>query len=88
MLDNESATQALDQKIKEACAGNGLSFDDLDLGDTADLVELGVFDSMGFLQLVATLEDELEIEIDLSEYSPEEFTTYGGLISIITGSAG
>lgn len=83
MLDKELVTRTLDQQIKAGCADKGLSYDDLVLDDSADLIELGVFDSIGFLQLVAVLEDELDTEIDLSEHSPEEFTKYVGLIEII-----
>lgn len=40
-------------------------------------------DSVGFLELLSFLEDELQIELDFSEYDPVEFSTLSGLCEII-----
>ncbi|MDA3967890.1 MULTISPECIES: acyl carrier protein [Helicobacter] len=40
-------------------------------------------DSVGFLELLSFLEDELKIELDFSEYDPVEFGTLNGLYEII-----
>lgn len=50
----------------------------------SDLISSGLMDSLGFLQFITRLEEELEIEIDLSEYDPEEFTRVDKLRNIIS----
>ncbi|WP_299549890.1 phosphopantetheine-binding protein [uncultured Helicobacter sp.] len=54
---------------------NTENFDDLPL--------FNALDSMGFLELLSVLEGELEIELDLSEFDPEEFSTLGKFCAII-----
>lgn len=39
-------------------------------------------DSMGFLELLNTLEENLGIDLDLSDYDPLEFSTQKGLAKI------
>ncbi|MCI5968918.1 phosphopantetheine-binding protein [Helicobacter sp.] len=48
-----------------------------------DLPLFSALDSMGFLELLSALETELEIELDLSEFDPEEFSTLGKFCAII-----
>ena len=38
---------------------------------------------MSFLELLSLLEEELEIELDLSAFDPEEFNTLGKFCAII-----
>jgi len=50
------------------------------------LVDAGFLDSLGFVELLATIEEKYGIEIDLFEYDPEYFTTIDGLVAIVSGS--
>jgi acyl carrier protein len=49
------------------------------LGDDFDLLTSGVIDSLGIVELLAALEQQLGISIDLSELDPENLTTLGPL---------
>lgn len=40
-------------------------------------------DSIGFLELLEFLEEKICIDLDLSEYDPEEFSNLEGLCEII-----
>ncbi len=82
-MNKETAENALQKIILENCAEKGLNPADFELTYELNLLESGLYDSMGLLQLIAALEEELGIEIDLSDEDPEEFTQYGKLIDII-----
>ena len=57
-----------------------LGLSEKDLGEDDNLVELGVFDSVAFLEFITSLEDECGVQIDFSELDPSEFSTLGGLL--------
>ena len=50
------------------------------------LVDSGLYDSLSFLDLLVAIENEFNLEIDLSEYDPEYFVTPDGLTTIVTKS--
>jgi len=54
-----------------------------DLVDDYPLLEKGVLDSMGIIQVVAFLEDEFGIEVDDAELVPENFETIGSIAELI-----
>lgn len=82
-MNKETAENALQKLILENCAEKGLNPADFEFNHELNLLESGLYDSMGLLQLIASLEENLGIEIDLSDEDPEEFTQYGKLIEII-----
>lgn len=45
--------------------------------DDFDLRASGIVDSLGFVELVVALEEELEIDLDLDGLDPEEITVLG-----------
>lgn len=47
--------------------------------DTFDLLEEGIIDSMGILELVAGLEDHFKIRADLETIEPSQLTIIGPL---------
>lgn len=51
-----------------------------DLTDEVNLVETGLFDSLGFVALIATVEEQFNVEVDFGDVEPETFTTLGGII--------
>ncbi|MGD8564656.1 MAG: acyl carrier protein [Desulfarculaceae bacterium] len=46
-----------------------------------NLLDLGILDSLGFVQMLMAMEDEFGLELDFSELDPEEFTTLEGLVT-------
>ena len=58
-----------------------LSIRESELGDSFDLVKSGFVNSLEFVDLVATIEKEIDREIDFEEALENgELTTIGGLI--------
>ena len=47
--------------------------------DDFDLRVQGIIDSLGFLELVSALSDELGIELDFEDMEPDDLTTVGPL---------
>ena len=50
------------------------------LDDSLNLVETGLFDSLGFVQLISGIEKEFNLELDTGDLDPEEFTVLGNLV--------
>jgi acyl carrier protein len=65
--------------------------DNYHFGEAADLItddglsflKNGILDSLGFVQLVLFLEDELHLEIDRSELAPENFDGMGLIVAYL-----
>ncbi len=58
-----------------ALAGSGIE----EPADDFDLRAGGLIDSLGFIELIAAVEDELGIELDFDDLDPEEITVLGPL---------
>ena len=67
--------------LEPAMAAVGL--DRASVHEDLDLMGEGVLDSLGFLQLIAALEERLAIEIDLADLDPEHLTVLGCLCNHI-----
>ncbi|MBL10452.1 MAG: hypothetical protein CL402_08070 [Acidiferrobacteraceae bacterium] len=50
------------------------------------LMELGILDSMSFLEFIVSLEEIFQTELDLSELEPSEFSTIQKLSKLIIQS--
>jgi len=50
-----------------------------DVEEDTNLLLSGVLDSLGFIDLLAFLEERAGLTLDLAELDPEEFTSIGGL---------
>jgi len=48
------------------------------IGDTTDLLATGLLDSLGFVELLAFVEQTTGRPVDLSDADPSEFTTVQG----------
>lgn len=82
-------TEAVRELLLGACA-EGLALvamEPADVSDDFDLRETGVVDSLGFLELVTALEDELGIELDFEDMEPEHLTTVGPLVAHVARQA-
>ena len=68
------------------CVGSALDAHGLTAGELTDDVDLraaGLVDSLGFVQLIADMEDRLGYAIDLADMDPEQLTTLGPLAAHI-----
>jgi acyl carrier protein len=63
--------------LTDALVRAGLDPDSLD--DRLDLFAQGIVDSYGFLDLLETLEDRLDVVLDMAMLDEEGITTIGGL---------
>jgi len=62
---------------------------DLDqIPDDFNLVDSGLIDSLGFLELITPIEIEFGIEFDFTDLDPEDFTVFGRLVDFAAQSAG
>lgn len=59
---------------------------DQQFGDETRLLDTGVVDSVGFIELVLATEDEFGVSLDLDRHDPAEFTTLGGLVRAVVAS--
>lgn len=82
-MDKIMIKKAVDREIEKACVLKSIDFSSLTLDDGFNLLSSGIFDSLGVLQLIMSLESELNAEIDLSEHAPSDFTNYSKLIEIL-----
>ncbi len=85
-MTKEQVKTLIDSLIEESCEKQGIDFKSLQLDSSLNLVESRLFDSIDFLGFIGRIEEELDKELDLFEYDPEEFTNYERLIEIISQS--
>ena len=57
------------------------------LPEDLDLLDAGLFDSLGFLELLEALEQRFRIEIDLENHEPSSFIRLDGLVDIVETNA-
>lgn len=60
--------------------GERLGVPDVEPTDETRLLDTGLIDSMGFIELVLATEEQFGIAIDLDGRDPSEFTTVGGFV--------
>lgn len=49
-----------------------------------DLIENEIIDSLGFINLIARLEEEFDIEIQPTQLKPETWRSIDGIVKLIT----
>ncbi|HNS96815.1 MAG TPA: acyl carrier protein [Polyangiaceae bacterium] len=54
-----------------------------DLTDDASLLDLGIVDSTGILEVVAFLEDEFQITVDDAEMLPENLDSIQNIVAFV-----
>jgi acyl carrier protein len=57
------------------------------IGDDTDLLATGLLDSLGFVELLAYVEQTTGRQVDLSNADPSEFTTVQGFCRFALGPA-
>jgi acyl carrier protein len=70
-------------KIEEKSKLLGISFDYNEMLDDFSLTGTGIFDSMDFMNLIADVEENFNVEVDFTNHDPEIFTTINGFIQCI-----
>ena len=76
--------ESLERALREFVVDNFLfGQDGADLTDEASLLELGIMDSTGVLELVSFLEGEYELKIDDEELIPENLDSIGNLARFV-----
>ena len=63
-----------------------LGVTDLVLTDETRLLDVGVVDSVGFIELVLATEERFGVSLELDRHDPTEFTTLGGLTRVVVAS--
>jgi len=56
--------------------------------DRASLVESGVIDSTGVLELIEFVEDSFGVHVEESETTPQNFDTIAGIVSFVRRKSG
>ena len=59
-----------------------------DVDDSLNVIDSGLFDSIGFLDFVARIEDRAGAELELFDADPDVLTTVGGLIDLVAEATG
>ncbi len=82
-----------EERIRAAILGllrphlQAANLDESRLTDDSSLIELGLVDSFQLVSLIVGLQDELGIEIDFLDASPNDFASISGLIRIARAGA-
>ncbi|MGQ9651257.1 MAG: phosphopantetheine-binding protein [Phycisphaerae bacterium] len=72
------------EQLRRMAKGRGITL--AEPADDVDLLDEGLIDSMGFVELIAAVENYLGHEIDLSGHDLEEFTTLGGFVRVMSAA--
>jgi acyl carrier protein len=67
--------------LKHVHSGSSADMDNL--ADDTSLLESGLLDSFGFLELILHLEETTGVTMDFSTVPPDQLTTLGALIGYI-----
>ena len=79
----------MDQAVREAILGHvtgaleGHGFDPREIDDDFNLLESGVVDSFGVLELITAMEEQFGLTLDLEDVEPVNLTTVGPLARLI-----
>jgi|GEM_PF-2013177 len=76
--------EVIQAKIYDACIRKGIDRNNVVIDDTFNLIESGLFDSIGLLEFLISVQEELGVEVDISDLDPEEFTVYSNLVDLLS----
>lgn len=82
-MSETDARDVLIQLVQEAATRAGVA---LPLDPDADLISLGVFDSIGFVMMLAEVEERTGTELALEERDPAEYVQLNGLLALVTAN--
>lgn len=81
LTESKQAREVLLNALKHEISELGLAKEDLT--GSFNLIEDGLLDSFGFLELMARIEDQAGIELDFEGREPDDLTSISGLGAII-----
>ena len=87
-MDGVPFTGGLNQEIRAFIEGRFPLVASNGLGDEDSLLDTGAIDSLGLLDVVGYLEDELGLEIDDEDMSPENFDSIAELTRFVERKRG
>jgi acyl carrier protein len=64
-----------------------MGLDTATIPDTFDFLLEGAIDSLGILEMVSALEQEFQVELDMSELDAEQMTILGPLAQYVAANA-
>lgn len=70
-------------KVRQFIKDNFYAANAADLSDEASLLDLGIVDSTGILEVVAFLEEAFEISIDDAEMLPENLDSIRNIVAFV-----
>ena len=70
-------------KVRQFIKDNFYAASASDLTDDASLLDLGIVDSTGILEVVAFLEDEFGISVDDAEMLPENLDSIQNIVTFV-----
>jgi D-alanine--poly(phosphoribitol) ligase subunit 2 len=74
-------TTAVTEALLKVVGDKGL---DIQIKSDTDMFAADLLDSLQFLMLITQLESQFDIEVDFSEFDPEEFRTVEGFVQCLT----
>lgn len=76
--------EAIEQEVRQFLKDNfPLSADGVDLGGDDSLIEVGVIDSTGVLELIGFIEERYQVEIADEEVLPENLDSIANIIRFV-----
>ena len=79
----DTVTQFVNSILNEKIEKSGKS---INISGDLNFIQSGLMDSVGFLDLLGTVEDNFDIELDLSESDPEEFLVFDGFVNAVVAA--
>lgn len=83
-MTGERETAPVKDEIRRFIAERFLFGDDKTLGDDDSLLEAGIIDSTGILELIGHLEGRYGIKVDDDELVPENLDTIAGIAAFLS----
>ena len=84
MMDVAKLTSEVCAWVRDRCESEGL--DGIEITPETDLLGSGAIDSLGFIDLIAFIEDSTGVTLDLMEIDPDAFSQIRGLCEFAVGS--
>ena len=77
MMDVETLVKEVCAWAQDRCEEAGI--DGVEITPDTDLLDSGVLDSLGFIELIVFIEESMGIELDLLELDTDDFSRVQGL---------
>ena len=82
--DRDAVMSFLNDKMQKTLVSKARAA--TELPDSFNFMDADLVDSLGFVSLVQELEQQFQVDVDLSDADPEQMVTLGGLADMIARS--